>query len=50
VNVALDAARHHFLVTMMALGMDQQRRDQQRLLHHQTVHVFVSVNLGSIRD
>ena len=37
-QVALDAARHHLLLAVVALGVGQQRRDQQRLLHHRSVH------------
>ena len=43
VDVALDPARHHLLLAVVALGVDQQRRDQQRQLHHRTVHLVSSV-------
>ncbi|MCY1501317.1 hypothetical protein D9M68_353840 [compost metagenome] len=38
VNVAFDAARHDLLIAVVPLGMAQQRRDQQWLMHHQSVH------------
>ena len=34
VDVALDAARDDLLLAVMAFGVDEKRRDQQRLLHH----------------
>ena len=37
-HVAFDAARHHLLLAVVALGVGQQRGDQQRLLHHRSVH------------
>jgi hypothetical protein len=42
-DVALDPSRHDLLLAMVALGVDQQRRDQQRQLHHRTVHLVSSV-------
>jgi hypothetical protein len=38
VQVALDAARNHLPLAVVALGVRQQRGDQQRLLHHRSVH------------
>ena len=38
VDVAFDAARDDLLLAVVALGVGQQRRDQQRLLHHRSVH------------
>ena len=37
-DVAFDAARHDFLLAVVALGVGEQRGDQQRLLHHESVH------------
>ena len=34
VDVALDAARDDLLLAVMAFGVDEKGRDQQRLLHH----------------
>jgi hypothetical protein len=41
-EVALDPPRDDLLVAMMALGVHQQRRNQQLLVHHQSVHAFDS--------
>ncbi len=38
-DVALDPPRDDLLLAVMPLRVHQQRRDQQRPLHHQTVHV-----------
>ena len=37
-QVAFDAARDDFLVAVVTLRMGEERRDQQRLLHHVCVH------------
>jgi hypothetical protein len=37
-QVTFDAARDDFLIAMVTLRMGEKRRDQQRLLHHQSVH------------
>ena len=37
-DVALDAARHHELLAVVAFGVHEQRGDQQRQLHHLTEH------------
>jgi hypothetical protein len=51
VEVTLDAARDHFALAVVALGVDQQRRDQQRLLHHQSVHDVLPFRCGgSVAD
>jgi hypothetical protein len=34
VNVAFDPSRHDFLPAVMPFGVSEERRDQQRLLHH----------------
>ena len=41
-DVAFDAARHDFLLAVVALGVGEEGRDQQRLLHHGTEHVGFS--------
>ena len=38
-NIAFDAARDDFLLTVMAFSVGEQRRYQQWLLHHQSVHI-----------
>ncbi|MNI82412.1 hypothetical protein D3C73_1391230 [compost metagenome] len=38
-DIAFDAAGDDLLVTMVALGMGEERRDQQRLMLHQSIHV-----------
>src|SRR5206468_4563875 len=37
-DIAFDAARDDLLLAVVALGMPEQRGDQQRLLHHLSVH------------
>jgi len=37
-HVAFDASRDDLLLAVMAFGVREQRRNQQRLLHHQSVH------------
>ena len=37
-QVAFDAARDDLLIAMVTLRMSEERRDQQRLLHHHSVH------------
>ncbi|MNT63283.1 hypothetical protein D3C72_2010840 [compost metagenome] len=39
VDIALGAAGDDFLVAMVALGVGEERRDKQRLLLHQSIHV-----------
>ncbi|MNN14427.1 hypothetical protein D3C81_1274900 [compost metagenome] len=39
VDITFDAAGDDLLVAMMALGMGEERRDKQRLLLHQSIHV-----------
>ena len=38
-DVAFDAARDDLLIAVVTLRMGEERRDQQRLLHHVCVHV-----------
>ena len=38
VDVAFDLSRNNPLIPMVAFRVDQQRRDQQRLVHHFAVH------------
>ena len=39
---ALDGARHDLGVAVVAIRVAEQRRDHQRLIHHQTEHDFSS--------
>jgi hypothetical protein len=38
VDITFDTPRHDLLVAMVAFGMNEKRRDQQRQLHHLTEH------------
>ncbi len=41
VNIAFDPSRHDFLPAVMPFGVGEERRDQQRLLHHQSMHEYL---------
>jgi hypothetical protein len=53
VKIALNATGHDLLISMIALCVSEKRRDQQRLLHHHSVHgrtlLRVESHISSVR-